>query len=123
MKIRIQIGLEHGVLFLFDPHAEPEIPLDAGAATVTSTETCIAFQALHYVDGEADVTISDAPFSGDAKSSYDKRILCLSKSVAVIDDNGNRLSVLSVVDKYADVKIWYYEDLSVWIQIVNLYVF
>ena len=59
VKIDLRVPLEHGVLFLTDPYAEPEFPADTGAAPVTATQSCVAFWVSHYVDGEAEVTLTD----------------------------------------------------------------
>ncbi len=49
------------MLFLSDPTVEETIPSDTGAAVVTATEDCVCFWVQSYVDGEAQVTISDQP--------------------------------------------------------------
>jgi hypothetical protein len=60
-RFQIQLAVEHPVLFLSDPTGDETIPSDTGAAVVTATENCVCFWVQPYVDGEAQVTISDQP--------------------------------------------------------------
>jgi hypothetical protein len=123
MKIRVQTSLEHGILFLFDPYGKTEIPSDTGLEKITFTSNCVAFHTLHYVDGEADIVISDIPFGNSDRCDYSGRITCESQKISLTDTSGNNMSILSLDDDSADIEIWYYGNLSVWIQIKNLSIF
>ena len=127
VKIRVQVGLEHGVLFLYDAYEDPEIPPDTSAAPFTYTDTCICFWAAHYVDGEADVTLSDQPFSAETRSpDFLKQISVPSRSIVLADTSTNYYCMLRLKVELAEVSIWNVEDdgsQASWVQILELDLF
>jgi hypothetical protein len=84
-RFQLQLSVEHPVLFLSDPTKEETVPPDTGAAVVTATDDCVCFWVQPYIDGEAQVTLSDQPckdgeacFSGTM--STPGRVVALSDS-------------------------------------------
>jgi hypothetical protein len=126
MKIRVQLPLEHGILFLYDPYSDPEIPKDTGASPVTSTDSCICFQVASYVDGDADVTLSDMPVAEGVSPAFSGRIQVSSKNISLTDVPGNYYCILKLKAKIADINIWNYKEDDIersWIQINEIDLF
>jgi hypothetical protein len=126
MKIHIQTPLQYGILFLYDPDSKPEIPPDTGAAPVTFTDTCICFQVAAYVDGDADVILSDEPFDDTTPPTFSRRIAAPTKYIALTDVPVNYYLVHRLKADFADIRIWsYVEDGSEksWVQISKLDLF
>ena len=122
VKIDVRVPLEHGVLFLSDPYAEVEVPSDTGAALVTGTRSCVAFAVTGYVDGEADVTLTDLrPPTGKAPS-FTARLDTNSKVVGLSDSTGFNWAMLPVKGETAMLEIWHGvlgED-RVWVRIEGI---
>jgi len=126
MKIRVQLPVEYGILFLYDPYGDPEIPQDTGAAPITFTDSCICFQVASYVDGDADVTVSDLPFAENVPPAFSGKMQVPSKNIALIDVSSNYYCILRLKTNLADVAIWAYEDNEAemsWIQINEIDLF
>lgn len=127
MQIRVQVGLEHGIFFLCDAYSDPEIPPDTGAAPFTYTDTCICFWSTHYVDGTADVTLSDQLFNIDDRSpDFVKKIRTPSKVIALSDSSLNYYCMLKLRDEYATINIWNFElngHRASWVQVFELDLF
>jgi hypothetical protein len=126
VKIQVQVSLEYGILFLYDPYNEPEIPLDTGAAPITHTDTCVCFQVRAYVDGDAEVTISDQPLSSLLVPTFVGQISAPSQCISLVDVSTNYYCLLKLVNIFAKVKIWSVIDQGIeksWIQISNLDLF
>lgn len=126
MRIQVQVSLRYGVLFLSDPYGDPEIPADTGAAPITSTSTCICLQVASYVDGDANVILSDKSYSDDVNPTFSRKIASASKYVSVTDVAVNYYCILRLMDEYADINIWEIEnddDRMSWVQVKNLETF
>jgi hypothetical protein len=127
VQIRVQVGLEHGVFFLYDAYEDPEIPPDTGAAPFTFTDSCICFWAEHYVDGEADVILSDQPFSAEVRPpDFMKQISIPSGHITLADADPNYYCILRVKGKSANISIWNSEidnRRASWVQISDLDIF
>lgn len=126
MKISIQVSVEHGVLFLYDPYEGYEIPSDTGAGEFTYTDSCICFWVPSYIDGNARVTVSDLPFSKERGPDFARTIKSSGKSIGLADPIGNYYCLLRLTDNFASINIWNYErrnrKLS-WVQIKNVDIF
>ena len=58
-SVQMKVETEHPALFLSDPRSDAAVPNDTSEAFVTTTDTCICFWVLSYVDGASTVTLSD----------------------------------------------------------------
>jgi hypothetical protein len=126
MKIQIQVALEHGVMFLYDPYGAVDIPPDTGASPITLTKNCVCFQVRPFVDGEAHVTLSNsiAPLEIDADLTY--TLPTASNHIALTDVPLNYYGLLRVKGEESTVRIWNYEECGVemtWIQLTDLELF
>lgn len=126
MKIRVQVLLEHGILFLYDPYGDAEIPSDTGAAPITFTDSCVCFQVAAYVDGDVDVTMSDQAFAEPVSPTFSGRIKATTGHISLTDVPGNYYCILRTKTDYADIDIWNYEqdgiDMS-WIRVQEIDLF
>lgn len=125
MRIHIQVSLEYGILFLYDPHSKLEIPPDTGAAPITFTETCICFQVAAYVDGDANVTLSDQPFDSTSPT-FSRRIATPTKYISLTDVPVNYYFLHRLKADFADIRIWNYTDAGMeksWVQVSELDLF
>lgn len=126
MKIRVQVALEHGIMFLYDPYADTEIPKDTGAAPITATENCVCFQVASYVDGNADVILSDLPLTDVPQENFSSRIDTPSKHISLTDVPVNYYTILKLQNNFANIKIWNFVEEGFersWVQITNLDLF
>jgi hypothetical protein len=126
MQITVRVSLEHGVMFLYDPYAEVEIPPDTGAAPITVTHTCLCFRVAPYVDSEAHVTLSDEPFDPNIKATFAADLSVPNKYIALSDSQINYYGSLRVLNDVAKVFLWNYEEEDMektWIQVANLAIF
>lgn len=126
MQIKIQVALEHGIMFIHDPNEEVEVPADTGAAPFTYSRNCICFWVTNWVDGDTYVTLTDEGFPANIAPSFSADIPTPSKIIALSDVPVNYYGMLRVRDAAATVKIWNYEEddkAKTWVQISNLDVF
>ena len=126
MKIQLQIPLEYGLLFLSDPYGDDEIPPDTAAAPVTYTETCVALQITPYVDGEADITLSNVKFPEARDPIFSGAILVPSKTISLSDPNRFHYCMLPITETSCRVTAWDYEDgneRKLWVTISNVTLF
>ena len=126
MKIRVQVPLKYGILFLQDPYGDPEIPEDTGAAPITFTESCVCFQVAAYIDGDTDVTLSDEAYAGHALPSFAGKIHTPGKHISLTDVPGSHYCILALKSSSADIIIWNHDENGVeasWIQISELDLF
>lgn len=126
MKIEIEVFLEQGILFLYDPYEEPEVPEDVALAPVTYTSSSICLQVPPYVDGPCHIVVSEQPFAGNMEPTVSHRINTPNRYISLTDTPLNYYCNLLLKHDYADVNIWNVignnSEMS-WIQIRNLDVF
>jgi hypothetical protein len=123
MQITVQVLLEHGIMFLYDPYAEVKIPSDTGASPITYTENCICFQVAPYVDGQAHVILSDEGFDGIKEPTFTIDLPAPSKYISLTDVPVNYYGMLRLKGDTASINIWNYEENGserTWVQITNL---
>jgi len=92
-KFHLEIAVEYPVLFLADPTVEESVPSDVAAAAVTATDDCICFLVQPYVDGDAQITISDQPCKNGV-ACFSGTIGTPGKTVTLSDSN--RFAYLNV---------------------------
>lgn len=126
MKMQLQIPLEYGLLFLSDPYADDEVPSDTGAAPVTYTDTCVALQITSYVDGEADVTLSDQDFVSEGKQIFSGNIKIPSQVISLSDPNRFNYFMLPLSQPICFITVWEYRGFSgrkLWATLSNIALF
>jgi hypothetical protein len=126
MKMQLQIPLEYGLLFLSDPYAEDQVPPDTGVASVTYTDTCIALQVPAYVEGEADITLSDAEFTDQGHRIFSGTLRIPSQVISLSDPNRFNYLMLPIDQPFCLVTVWqYWEDANrkLWITLSNIALF
>jgi hypothetical protein len=126
MKIKIEVSLEYGIMFLHDPYNDVDFPEDTGASPITFTDSCICFQVASYINSDAKVTLSSDPYDTSITPDISHRILTKSKFIGLTDVPVNYYGIIALKNEYADIKIWNYvenEQESSWIQIGNLDLF
>ncbi|HEV2818697.1 MAG TPA: hypothetical protein VGW40_15915 [Allosphingosinicella sp.] len=126
MRIHIQVSLEYGILFLHDGYGEVEFPPDTGAGPITFTDTCVCFQVAHYVDGDADVTLSDQPFDDSTPPTFFKIIQIPQKYISLTDVPVNYYFLHHLKSDFSQIKIWNYTEKGQeksWVQISELDLF
>ncbi len=117
--------MEHPVLFLSDPYSDDEVPGDTGAALVSSTESCIAFQVQAYTEGDADVIISDEPLSDEQPPAFEGHIDIPSKTLSLSDSQRFNYIMLPLTGPRPRIQIWYHDSivLNVWIRVEGIALF
>jgi hypothetical protein len=122
MKVHVQVSLQYGILFLYDPDGKPQIPSDTGAAPITFTDTCVCFWVADYVTG-ADVTLSNRPFDDSTPPTFSRRIITPTKYISVSDVPVNYYFLHRLKTDFADIDIWNYMENGrekSWVQISGL---
>jgi hypothetical protein len=120
MKAKLEVSLEHPVMFLSDPYAEDLAPLDIGDNLIASTESCIAFRVRSYIEGGADVTISSEEHPSLREPNYKKAMNLKSGVVSVSDSGRFNYCMFPVEGSQVYFEIWNSTDDSVWIRISPL---
>lgn len=123
MKMQLQIPLEYGLLFLSDPYGEDEVPPDTGAASVTFTDTCVAMQTPAYVDGDADIIISDLELSDEGKHIFSGAIEVPSQIISLSDPKRFNYFMLPLSEPYCSVNVWEYNrgnNRKIWVTLTNI---
>jgi hypothetical protein len=104
-RFQLQLSVQHPVLFLSDPTGDETVPLDTGAAVVTATDDCVCFWVQPYVDGEAQVTISDQPCE-DGVACFSGTISTPGKIVTLSDSNKFAYLNMPVKDVQTRFDVW-----------------
>lgn len=126
MKVQLQIPLEYGLLFLSDPYSDAEVPWDTGGAPVTYTETCVALQVTPYIDGEADIVLSNALFSTSQNPIFSGNILVPSKIISLSDPYRFNYCMLPLGEPSCRLTVWEYGERAerkLWVEISNIQLF
>ena len=105
-KFQIQITTEHAVLFLMDATPGVAIPPDAGAASVTATDNCLAFWVLSYVDGASVVTITDKPCETSGIELFSGSINAPSGVITLSDSSAFEYLNVPVPKGRSKIKLW-----------------
>jgi hypothetical protein len=92
-------------MFLYDSNTKPIFPEDAGKRPVVWTSTCIAFSVLSYVDGDAKVTLCDAPDERHDNEYFADEIRCPSKAISLYDHNGFAFASVPLKDSFARMSL------------------
>ncbi len=122
-RFEMQMDTAHGVLFLADSGSVVSIPPDTGAAFVTTTEDCLAFWVMHYVDGASIVTIADEACQTGNEKLFSGSISAQSGVVTLMDSSTFRYLNVPVPEGPVPIEIWADNDKSpewVWIQIAAI---
>ena len=82
------IEATHGVLFISDPSGREELPPDTSAAAVTFTDSCIAFWAMHYVDGPVSLRLISRQEETQLSPAFTGRLYTPSGRVCVSQPDG-----------------------------------
>ena len=122
VKIDVRVPLEHGVLFLTDPYAEVEVPPDTSAALVTSTSSCTAFIVSCYVDGEAEVTLTDLRPPTDRGPSFTTRLATHSKVLGMSDSSAFNWILMPVKEEWVTLEFWHdvFGEDRVWVRVKEI---
>ncbi|MEJ6790950.1 hypothetical protein BrevBR_15510 [Brevundimonas sp. BR2-1] len=120
MKAKLEIMLEHPVMFLSDPYADDFAPLDIRDKSVAYAEGCIAVKVGAYFDGGADITISSEKHHSGDLSNFNGTIAIKSGVISVSDSGRFNYLMLPVGSSQVDVEVWNLHDDSVWIRISPL---
>ena len=79
-----------------------------------------------YVDGEANVTLSDQPFPEQDIPVFSGNIITKNKYISLVDTSTNYYCILRLLDDIAEINIWNVSrgdsELS-WVQFNNLDLF
>lgn len=102
----MQVDTAHPLLFLTDPMAIGAPLPDTGAAFVTSTENCLAFWVLSYVDGASLVTISDNECKDGGMPLFEGFINSPSGILTVSDSSNFRYINVPVPRGRVNVRVW-----------------
>jgi hypothetical protein len=121
LKIQVEIAVEHGVLFLSDPYSDEEVPPDTGAAVVTTTPACIAFQVADYASGDAKVILADHAPADASTPDFRGSLRTDSSIIALSDSRRFNYCFVPVEGPAARLAIWasYDGDGSVWVYVEN----
>lgn len=120
MRAKLEIMLEHPVIFLSDPYADDVAPLDIGDKSIAHNEGCIAIRVGTYFEGGANITISSEPHrSGDPPNF--KGWMAIKSGVVSVSDSGRfNYFMFPVEGPEADIEVWSLDDDSVWVRISSL---
>ncbi len=84
----MQIDTAHPVLFFADRVSSFSVPSDTSGAFATTTDDCLAFWVLAYVDGATLVTVSDQACDASGLCMFDGTIASSTGIVSVSDSSG-----------------------------------
>jgi len=104
-KIEIILSAEYGIMFLYDSTIKPTIPADAGKEPVMQTSSCLAFNVLIYVDGDAKIIMSADATEHSFNEYFSGEIECPSKSISLCDPNGFAFASVPLQDSFARVSL------------------
>jgi hypothetical protein len=104
--LQMQVDTAHPILFLTDPSAIGAQLPDTGATFVTTTEDCLAFYVLAYVDGASLVTISDQACEFGGAPLFNGFINSPSGIVTLSDSSNFRYLNMPVPEGRVTVRIW-----------------
>lgn len=112
-------------MFLSDPYSDVSVPEDTGTGPVTFTDDCIAFHVTPYVDGDADVTISNETPDSTFEKMFSGNLQCSSKFVSLSDSNVTNYCILRTIVDTLVVEVWHSDGESrrVWIKVDQLDIF
>ncbi len=105
INIEVNISAEYGIMFLHDSKVEPVIPANAGAEPIMHTSTCLAFNVLIYVDGDAKIILRSDAAEGSLREYFSGKIDCPSKSLSLCDTNGFPFASVPLQDAFACVSL------------------
>lgn len=105
MKIEMNISSEYGIMFLHDSNVKPDLPMDVGKDPVMWTSTCLAFNVLIYVDGDAKIILCDCSSDMGYVEYFSGDIECPSKSISLSDHNGFVFVSLPLKDSFARLSL------------------
>ena len=103
---QMQVDTAHPVLFLSDPSSIGAYLPDTSATFVTSTEDCLAFWVLAYVDGASLVTISDEACKTGGEIMFSSAINSPSGIVSLSDSSNFRYLNVPVPEGRVTVRVW-----------------
>ncbi len=115
MKCKLEVALEHPVMFLSDPYYDDTASLEIGDKPIASTDSCIAFRVRPYFEGGANVTISSEKPPSSKKPDYRGTMQFQSGVVSLSDSGRFNYCMFSIDMSQAEIEIWILEDESVWI--------
>ena len=117
MKSKLEVALEHPVMFLSDPYADDTASLDIGDKLIAATDSCIAFRVRPYFEGGANVTVSSEKHHSLKGPSYQGTMDSRSGVVSLSDSGRFNYCMFPIDGKKADFEIWILDDESVWIRV------
>ena len=120
IKFAMQIDTDHPVLFLADSGPDFSVPPDTSAAFVTTTDSCLCFWVLSYVDGASLVTIADHPCVSGGIKLFRGSINASSGVVTLMDSSNFRYLNVPVAEGRVTIDLWAEDDRHpewVWIQL------
>lgn len=104
-RIELNLSSEYGVMFLHDAAVTPSAPKDAGTKPVTWTSSCLAFNILIHVDGDAKVILSDGSDGHSWKEYFSGKINCPSKALSLTDHNEFAFASVPLEDSFAKISL------------------
>lgn len=109
-KIDVTLSSEYGIMFLYDARAAPSIPSEAGRDPVMSTNNCISFSVLSYVDGDAKIILTDQSSGQEYEEYFSGQIECPSRAVSLFDHNGFAFASVPLTDNFASISLLMSEE-------------
>lgn len=116
MKASLEVSLEHPVMFLSDPYADVDAPLDVAERGVSATESCIAFRVKPYFDGGAKVTISSQSHPSGESPDFEASIKTESGVIGLSDSRRFNYFMFQIDGLKVDIRVWIGVDESLWIR-------
>ena len=104
--LQMKVDTAHPILFLTDPSAIGAPLPDTGTTFVTSTDDCLAFWVLSYVDGASLVTVSDEASESDRAPVFDGVINSPSGILTLSDSSNFRYLNVPVAEGRVTVRVW-----------------
>lgn len=92
-------------MFLYDSVNKPKFPAESGKDPVMWTSTCLAFNVLIYVDGDAKITLCDGSDVECSTEYFAGEIECPSKSISLYDHNGFAFASMPLTESSARVSL------------------
>lgn len=81
----------HGIVFLFDPKMDVDIPPDTGAGPILYTDNCVSLWTIHEDDGKVELTITDEESRHGLTLRFDGRLRTESGRIAWNDSSANEI--------------------------------